>query len=45
MFEDLGKGIERDYKVSGLRSTRAANGRMLHLKKAFAGMRLSVNAL
>jgi len=39
MFEDLVKGIERDYKVRGLRSTRAAAGRMLHLKKAFAGMR------
>ena len=35
MFEDLAKGIERDYKVRGLRSTRAAAGRMLHLKKAF----------
>ncbi len=39
MFEDLAKGIERDYKVRGLRSTRAAAGRMLHLKKAFGGMR------
>src|SRR5215510_14955714 len=39
MFEDLVKGIERDYKVRGLRSTRAAAGRMLHLKKAFGGMR------
>jgi integrase len=39
MFEDLAKGIERDYKVRGLRSTRAAAGRMLHLKKAFGSMR------
>ena len=39
MFEDLQKGIERDYKVRGLRSTRAAAGRMLHLKKAFSGRR------
>jgi integrase len=39
MFEDLLKGIEQDYKLRGLRSTRAAAGRMLHLKKAFAGMR------
>ena len=39
MFEDLVKGIEQDYKLRGLRSTRAAAGRMLHLKKAFAGMR------
>jgi integrase len=39
MFEDLVKGIERDYTLRGLRSMRAAKGRMLHLKKAFAGMR------
>src|SRR5439155_713566 len=39
MFEDLVKGIERDYELRGLRSARAAKGRMLHLKKAFAGMR------
>ena len=39
MFEDLVKGIERDYELRGLRSTRAAKGRMMHLKKAFAGMR------
>jgi integrase len=39
MFEDLVKGIERDYKVRGLRSTRAAAGRMLHLKEAFGGIR------
>jgi len=39
MFEDLVKGIERDYELRGLRSARAANGRMMHLKKAFAGMR------
>src|SRR5207244_8664858 len=39
MFEDLQKGIERDYKVRGLRSTRAAAGRILHLKDAFGGVR------
>jgi integrase len=39
MFEDLAKGIERDYTLRGLRSMRAAKGRMVHLKKAFAGMR------
>ena len=39
MFEDLAKGIERDYTLRGLRSTRAAKGRMLHLKEAFGGMR------
>jgi hypothetical protein len=39
MFEDLVKGIERDYTLRGLRSMRAAKGRMVHLKKAFAGMR------
>jgi integrase len=39
MFEDLARGIERDYKLRGLRSVRAANGRMKHLKKHFAGMR------
>ena len=39
MFEDLVKGIERDYELRGLRSTRAAKGRMLHLTKAFSGMR------
>jgi integrase len=39
MFEDLVKGIERDYKVRGLRSTRAAAGRLLHLKSEFGGMR------
>jgi integrase len=39
MFEDLVKGIERDYELRGLRSARAAKGRMMHLKKAFAGMR------
>ena len=38
MFEELVKGIERDYQLRGLRSTRAAKGRMVHLKKAFAGM-------
>src|ERR1700694_614286 len=37
--EDLVKGIERDYELRGLRSKRAAKGRMMHLKKAFAGMR------
>ena len=39
MFEDLVKGIERDYTLRGLRSMRAAKGRTVHLKKAFAGMR------
>ena len=39
MFEELVKGIERDYELRGLRSARAAKGRMMHLKKAFAGMR------
>ena len=39
MFEDLVKGIERDYELRGLRSARAAKGRMVHLKMAFAGMR------
>src|SRR5437762_13202771 len=34
MFEDLVKRIAQDYKVRALRSTRAAAGRMLHLKKA-----------
>jgi len=36
MFEDLVKGIERAYELRGLRSKRAAKGRMMHLKKAFA---------
>ena len=39
MFEDLAKGIERDYKLRGLRSMRAAKGRMVHLKKAFGDVR------
>ena len=39
MFEDLVKGIERDYTLRGLRSMRAAKGRIVHLKKAFAGIR------
>src|SRR5204862_1877154 len=37
MFEELVKGIERDYQLRGLRSTRAAKGRMVHL--TFAGVR------
>src|SRR6266508_909911 len=39
MFEDLKKGIVRDYELRGLRSTRAAKGRMKHLKEYFGDMR------
>ena len=39
LFEDLRKGIERDYMLRGLRSTRAASGRMLHLKQYFGDRR------
>src|SRR3954451_25252823 len=39
MFEDLVKRIERDYDLRGLRSGRSAKGRLMHLKKAFPGLR------
>lgn len=38
MFEDLVKGIERDYTLRGLRSMRAAKGRMVHLKNGRCGI-------
>lgn len=38
-FEDLKEGIERDYELRGLRSTQAANGRLLHLRQHFGGIR------
>ena len=39
MFEDLATGIERDYKLRGLRSIKVAKGRMVHLRNYFGDLR------
>jgi hypothetical protein len=45
MFEDLKKGIERDYDLRGLRSSRAAKGRMVHLKEYFGDLRWTLRPI